>query len=307
MTAPDCGARRPSYSKRLGVSAAVQVIHQINACRKAVLDLKLNGTLGLVPTMGALHAGHLSLVHNARRQCDHVAVTIFVNPTQFAPHEDFASYPQTLEADVELCRAAGVALVFAPTAADMYPGSEQTTVQVHGLTDGLCGPWRPGHFDGVATVVAKLFHILPADAAFFGEKDYQQLQVIRQMVRDLNFPVRVVACPTVREPDGLAMSSRNAYLTLPQRRQAVSLSRTLFTALECVRRGERTVSDLVERMRADIQAAGPCTIEYIEAVDAESLRPLAVIDCRARLCLAVRIGPCRLIDNVAVDGTTASN
>jgi len=258
--------------------------------------------VGLVPTMGALHRGHLSLVDAARKQCGKVAVTIFVNPTQFAPHEDLSAYPRPLEADLTLCREAGVDLVFTPTVADMYPRGAVTTVHVAQLTDGLCGPFRPGHFDGVATVVAKLFHILPADVAFFGEKDFQQLQVVRRMVADLNFPMEIVGCPTLREPDGLAMSSRNVYLNPQERSQAASISRALFSAVNQVKQGERRAAAVTDDIRQTILSAGPASIEYVSAVDAESLALLEQFDRAARICVAVRIGRCRLIDNVAVDG-----
>lgn len=281
----------------------MQILGDIKAAREGVQSFLSTGNLvGLVPTMGALHDGHLSLVRAAKARCRRVVVTIFVNPTQFGPKEDFAAYPRPLEKDLELCRAAGVDLVFTPEVQSMYPAGATTTVHVAGLTDGLCGPFRPGHFDGVATIVAKLFNILPADVAFFGEKDYQQLQTIRRMVRDLNIPIEIVGCPTLRESDGLAMSSRNAYLSPDQRRQAVSLSRGLFAAAEQVRSGERDAAKIIDGIRKTILAAGPATIDYIDVVDAESLAVLATIDRPARICLAVRIGSCRLIDNVAVDG-----
>jgi pantoate--beta-alanine ligase len=281
----------------------MQVQQNIEACGQAVIAARKAGeTVGLVPTMGALHEGHLSLIRAAKACCRRVAVTIFVNPIQFGPHEDFAAYPRPLEKDLELCRNADVDLVFTPSVETMYPAGARTSIHVAGLSDGLCGPFRPGHFDGVATVVAKLFNILPADAAFFGEKDYQQLQVIRRMVRDLNLPIEIVGCPTVREPDGLAMSSRNVYLNPEQRQQAVSLSRALFAATAEVRGGERDPGEITRRARASILAAGPATIEYLDVVDAESLALLTTIDRPARMCLAVRIGTCRLIDNVALDG-----
>lgn len=281
----------------------MQVYQTIEPCRGVVLRARQSGdTVGLVPTMGALHEGHLSLIRTAKKRCHRVAVTIFVNPTQFAPHEDFAAYPRPQEKDLELCRQAGVDLVFTPSVATMYPQDTRTTVHVAELSDGLCGPFRAGHFDGVATVVAKLFNILPADVAFFGEKDYQQLQVIRRLVRDLNLPIEIVACPTLREADGLAMSSRNVYLTPAQRTQAVSLSRALFAAVEEVRAGQRDARAITHKARASILAAGPATIEYVDIVDAESLAVLTTIDRPARMCLAVRIGSCRLIDNMALDG-----
>ena len=257
--------------------------------------------MGLVPTMGALHEGHVSLIRAARGRCTHIAVSIFVNPTQFGPQEDFAAYPRPIEADLKVCESVGVDLVFTPNVETMYPDGAKTTVRVSSLTDGLCGPFRPGHFDGVATVVAKLFQILPADIAFFGEKDYQQLAVIRQMVRDLNIPIEIVGCPTVREPDGLAMSSRNAYLNSAERNQATCLSRALFNAAERIREGWRNVAAIVEGIREGISAAGPAQIEYVEIVDSETLDLLSIVDRSARICLAVRIGSCRLIDNIGID------
>ena len=280
----------------------MNVFTDIDPCRHAVRAVQqAGGTVGLVPTMGALHEGHLSLIRAAKVRCTRVAVSIFVNPTQFGPAEDFAAYPRPLEADLAACERAGVDWVFTPTVETMYPSGAKTTVHVRGVTDVLCGPLRPGHFDGVATVVAKLFQILPADAAFFGEKDYQQLTVIRQMVRNLNIPVEIVGCPTLREPDGLAMSSRNAYLGANERRQAACLSRALFAAVDRVRRGERTVPAILGEICGTILAAGPATIDYIDLVDAETLERLATVDRPARICLAVRIGSCRLIDNVRVD------
>ncbi len=280
----------------------MQVHKDIDSCRQAVRAVQRDGgSLGLVPTMGALHEGHVSLIRAAKARCSNVAVTIFVNPTQFAPSEDFAAYPRPLQADLDACKRSGVDLVFTPAVETMYPSGVKTTVHVSGLTDVLCGPRRPGHFDGVTTVVAKLFHILPADVAFFGEKDYQQLAVIRQMVTDLNIPIEIVGCPTVREPDGLAMSSRNAYLTAAQRTQATCLSCALFDAAERIREGRRDVSPIIDGIRNEIASAGPAQIEYVDVVDANSLESLSTVDRPARICLAVRIGMCRLIDNVGVD------
>jgi len=280
----------------------MNVLKDIDSARVAVRVLQqAGGTVGLVPTMGALHEGHASLIRAAKARCTRVAVTIFVNPTQFAPAEDFAAYPRPLQADLDSCEREGVDLVFTPTVETMYPSGVKTSVHVSGLTDVLCGPRRPGHFDGVATVVAKLFHILPADAAFFGEKDYQQLAVIRRMVRDLNIPVEIVGCPTVREPGGLAMSSRNAYLTPAQRNQSGSLSLALFRAANQISAGKRNTAMIVDGIREAITTAGPAQIEYVEIVDADTLEPLTIIDRPARICLAVKIGSCRLIDNIGID------
>jgi pantoate--beta-alanine ligase len=279
----------------------MDVLTQIEPCRRAVRAAQHAGrVVGLVPTMGALHEGHMSLVRAARGQCDLVAVTIFVNPTQFGPGEDLDQYPRTWDADLAACESAGVDLIFAPQATTMYPEDSSTSVRVSGVTEGLCGAFRPGHFEGVATIVAKLFMVLPADRAFFGEKDYQQLVVIRRMVRNLMIPIEIVPCPTVREPDGLAMSSRNAYLSPDERIQAASLSRALFAAVDQLQAGERRAARLTDRVRNAILAAGPATIEYVDVVDAETLEVLPVIDRPARLCLAVRIGACRLIDNIGL-------
>jgi len=251
--------------------------------------------------MGALHDGHVSLVRAARARCSCVAVTIFVNPAQFAPGEDFDSYPRTLERDLAVCEAEGVDLVFTPRVETMYPDGSLTKVHVERITDVLCGPRRPGHFDGVTTIVVKLFHVLPADLAFFGEKDYQQIVVIKQMVRDLNLNIEIVACPTVREPDGLATSSRNAYLSAAERGQAAALSRAIHAAADRVAAGERNVGKLVTAIRGEILKAGPAEIEYVDVVDAASLEPLTDVTGPARICVAARIGGCRLIDNVGVD------
>ncbi len=277
--------------------------HDIPTCRQAVQSARRDGTLvGLVPTMGALHEGHLSLIRAAKERCGFVAVTIFVNPTQFAPTEDLDTYPRTLDADLRACEAERVDLVFAPSVETMYPPEEcKTTVRVSGVTEHLCGRHRPGHFDGVATVVAKLFSILPAELAFFGEKDFQQFAVIRRMAADLNLSTEVIACPTVREADGLAMSSRNVRLTSNHRRQATSLSRALFSAGGIIDNGERDASRIISGIERTILAAGPAKIDYVEIVDAATVQPLSILDRPARICLAVRIGACRLIDNIAVD------
>ncbi len=278
------------------------VLKDIQECQEAVRAAqRAQGCVGLVPTMGALHEGHLSLIRAARERCAFVAVTIYVNPTQFEPGAHLEAYPRSFEADLAACEAAGVNLVFTPTNSAMYPEDARTNVHVAWLTEGLCGGHRPGHFDGVATIVTKLFNILPADLAFFGEKDYQQLVMIRRMVRDLNMRIEIVACPTVREPDGLAMSSRNAYLSPSERKRAAALSRALFGAVERVEAGQHDVAMIAAAVRAEIQAAGPADVEYVEVVDAGTLEPLRAIDRPARICLAVRIGSCRLIDNVGVE------
>jgi len=251
--------------------------------------------------MGALHHAHRSLVDAARARCDAVVVSIFVNPTQFAPTDDFQQYPRPLQSDLVICRDSGVDMVFTPTVDAMFPTGVATTVHVASLTDHLCGPFRPGHFDGVATVVAKLFNIVTPDVAFFGEKDYQQLRVIETMVNDLDLPVDIVSCPTIRESDGLAVSSRNAYLSPGERKQATSLSSAINSAARQCAQGQRDASALIAHVRRIIQDAGLAEIDYIEIVDSRSLKPVTQIETPARICLAVRIGGCRLIDNMPLD------
>lgn len=279
----------------------MNVIKESAAARGAVQNARARGMrVGFVPTMGALHAGHMSLVQAAKAQCDIVAVSIFVNPTQFGPTEDFSRYPRPLEADLAMCQRASVDLVFTPALETMYPPGAETKVGVGKIGEILCGAFRPGHFDGVATIVAKLFNILPADAAFFGEKDYQQLIIIRRMARDLDFPIEIVGCPTVREADGLAMSSRNVYLSKSERLQARSLSASLFAARDSVNTGGRDSQRIAERIRKTILQAGPAEIDYIAVVDPDDLHPIPHVEANARICLAVRIGSTRLIDNVLV-------
>ncbi|NUQ07862.1 MAG: pantoate--beta-alanine ligase, partial [Phycisphaerae bacterium] len=267
----------------------MQVWKTINAAREAI---RIGGAslrpLALVPTMGALHEGHLALVREARSRCAAVIVSVFVNPTQFSPGEDFSRYPRPFERDCELLEGESVFAVFAPDPGEIYDADAATIVRVAGLTDHLCGPFRPGHFDGVATIVTKLFNILSPDAAFFGEKDFQQLQVVRRVVRDLNLPIEIIPCPTVRDADGVALSSRNAYLTPPQRVQARSLSAALFSAKDRITRGESDVSALISDMRQKILDAGPAEIEYIEIVDPDTLKPVSRADRPVRIALAVR-------------------
>lgn len=274
----------------------------IREIRELVRRARAEGRrIGVVPTMGALHEGHLSLVRRARHTCDYVVVTIFVNPIQFNNADDLRSYPRTLDADVDACAGEGVDAVFAPHVDDMYGPDALTRVRVDKLTEPLCGRDRPGHFEGVTTVVAKLFNIVQPDAAFFGQKDAQQAIAVQRMTADLNFPVDVVICPTVREPDGLAMSSRNVHLTPEQRQQATCLYRALEEACGMVAAGERRTAPLVERMREVITSAGPCTVDYAEIVDAKTLEPVEEITGDTLIALAVQIGSARLIDNALVD------
>jgi pantoate--beta-alanine ligase len=255
-------------------------------------------TVGFVPTMGYLHEGHLSLVRESKRRAGVTVVSIFVNPTQFGPNEDFKRYPRDLARDSAFLEGAGVDVLFAPDAAGIYPPGYRTYVEVEGLQDKLCGRSRPGHFRGVATVVLKLFDIVGPDLAFFGAKDAQQVLIIKRMARDLDLDVEVVTCPLVREPDGLALSSRNAYLGPEERRAALSLSTGLRWAEKAFAAGERDAARLVAGVRAVIEAEPLARIDYVEAVDAETLEPVAEVRGEVLVALAVFVGPTRLIDNV---------
>jgi len=265
------------------------------ACRAARRGGK---RLGFVPTMGALHEGHLSLVRAARASCDVVAASIFVNPTQFAPTEDLATYPRSFEQDRDLLEREGVELLFAPSVAEMYPSSAVAWVTVEALSDKLDGRSRPGHFRGVTTVIAKLFHIVEPDAAFFGQKDAAQLAIIRSMVRDLNFPVEIVSCPIVREPDGLAMSSRNAYLDPRQRKQALVLSRSLAHVKKKWEAGERDAEILLAAGREEFAAEPSVRLDYLEIVDPGNLDPLEQAAKGSLVAVAAYVGATRLIDNL---------
>jgi pantoate--beta-alanine ligase len=253
--------------------------------------------IALVPTMGFLHEGHLSLIRWAGEQADDVVVSIFVNPTQFGPSEDFEAYPRDMERDLALCAGAGADVVFAPGVEDMYPAGFQTVISVTELSRPLCGATRPGHFDGVATVVTKLFTIVRPHLGVFGEKDYQQLQVIKRFAADLNLGVEVVGRPTVREADGLAMSSRNKYLTPEQRPAALTLSRALALAEDLVARGERESGSILAELRGMIEAVPGTEIDYLELRHPETLAPAGRVDGRTLLALAVKVGKARLIDN----------
>lgn len=259
-----------------------------------------NGRIGFVPTMGALHEGHLSLVARARAECDEVVVSIFVNPLQFGPKEDFAAYPRDGERDAALCRAAGVSTLFAAAEGEVHLSDHRTWVTVAGLEDALCGRSRPGHFRGVATVVAKLFAIVRPHAAYFGEKDAQQLRIVRRMVRDLHIDVAVAGCPTVRAEDGLALSSRNAYLSAAERAAAPVLQRALAAAAGRVHGGETDTARLVAGVRAAIAAEPLARLDYAEAVDDETLDPVVAIRRPVLLAVAAYFGKARLIDNMVL-------
>jgi len=254
--------------------------------------------LGLVPTMGALHGGHLSLVRAARASTDVVAASIFVNPTQFGPNEDLAKYPRSFERDCELLQREGVELLFAPSAEEMYPAGAITWVTVEELSSKLDGRSRPGHFRGVTTVVAKLFHVVEPDAAFFGQKDAAQVAIIRRMVRDLNLPVEIVVCPIVREPDGLAMSSRNAYLNPEQRKEALVLHRSLMRVEELFEEGEASAQKLAAAGRSEFAGDLSVRLDYFEIVHPDTLDPIQDVSEGALVAVAAYVGSTRLIDNI---------
>jgi pantoate--beta-alanine ligase len=285
-----------------------EVITSIEAMQEASKRARRRGTIALVPTMGALHEGHLSLVKAARNACDMVVVSIFVNPTQFGPKEDYERYPRTLGEDLELLGRDEVDFVFTPRTTDMYPaGNTATLVEVPSISDRLDGASRMGHFRGVATVVAKLFHITLPDAAFFGQKDAAQVAVLRAMVRDLNFPVSLVVCPTVRESDGLAMSSRNRYLTVSERVQSLALYRALSEAHGEIDRGVRDARELRGTMMRVMRDQPAMQTEYVEVVDPDTLLPVEDVSKGALLAVAARVGGTRLIDNVLLPPPAGSD
>lgn len=277
-----------------------QVIRSSAELQEKVATWKRSGMLvGVVPTMGALHDGHMSLVREARRQSDRVIVTIFVNPMQFNNPDDLTKYPRNEDHDLALLRAEGVDVLFAPGVEEVYPEGFATVVAVSGVSEPLEGAFRPGHFEGVATVVSKLFGMTQAGRAFFGEKDWQQLQVVRRLVTDLNIPVRVIGCPTIREADGLAMSSRNVRLSAAERATAPKLHAAMQAAAAAMRQGT-PVSEALEAAKVAILAAGFHDIEYLDLRSAEGLRPLTALSEPARMLVAVYLGDVRLIDNIAV-------
>ncbi len=277
----------------------MQIISDPTQMQRVSRELKRSGKrLGFVPTMGALHAGHISLVKTARQQCDVVAASIFVNPLQFGPNEDFAKYPRTFERDCEMLTAEGVAYLFAPTKETMYPPDAKTLVEVNELSEKLDGRSRPGHFKGVTTVVAKLFNIVQPDKAFFGQKDAAQVAIIRRMVRDLNMDVEVVVCPIVREADGLAMSSRNAYLDPQQRKQALVLSRALNRIQFVYDQGDRNAASLIEHGKGVVAEEPEAKLDYLEIVDRDSLDPVTSVNRGALVAIAAWVGSTRLIDNL---------
>ena len=282
-------------------AVAVEIIETVRSMQaRSEVWRSAGETIALVPTMGAFHEAHLSLMREGRKRADRLVVSLFVNPTQFGPGEDYEAYPRDLEADIKVTEGIGLDVLFHPSAGEMYPAGYATHVEVEGLGETLCGPSRPGHFRGVATVVAKLFQAVRPHVAVFGEKDFQQLAVIRRMAADFHFEIEIVGMPIVREEDGLAMSSRNMYLSADERKTALSLSRSLGVARRMIADGERDAKAIVERLRKEIDAAGPCTIDYVSVADPETMAYKATVDGPVLVALAVKVGRARLIDNTVV-------
>jgi pantoate--beta-alanine ligase len=278
--------------------AAPTVVASREALREAVRTARARGqSIGVVPTMGALHAGHLSLIEASRRECDFTIVTIFVNPAQFGPHEDFQRYPRMLEADLAAISRIGAELVFAPELTEMYGPRHATFVEMEGVAEPLEGSCRPGHFRGVATIVLKLFNLTSPDRAYFGQKDYQQTLVVRRLVADLDLPIEIRVCPIVREADGLAMSSRNVYLSADERAQALTLGRSLSCAAERATAGERDAASILAAMRNVLAGAPGVELEYLALVDPDDLSPVSRLTGVTLAAIAARVGQTRLIDN----------
>lgn len=280
----------------------MEITGAIEEVRKQVKEWRRQGlSVGLVPTMGYLHEGHKSLIERAVAENDRVVVSDFVNPIQFGVNEDLATYPRDIEADKRLCEQAGADLIFHPEAAEMYAPDFSTYVEMQKVSEGLCGKTRPTHFRGVCTVVCKLFHIVMPDRAYFGQKDAQQLAVIRRMVRDLDLDIQIVGCPIIREEDGLAKSSRNTYLSREERKAALVLSRAVFLGEDLMKKGERDADTILAAMRSLIEEEPLAKIDYVEMVDADSIEPLARARGRVLTAMAVYIGTTRLIDNFIME------
>jgi len=280
----------------------MEIAKTIESVRNLVKAARSQGKkIGLVPTMGAFHIGHISLIEAAVKRCEFVVVSIFVNPTQFGPGEDFEKYPRPLDADLEICKKAGIDVVFAPAQEQMYGAENLTWINVEKLTEQLCGQSRPVHFRGVTTVCAKLFNIVEPDIAFFGQKDGQQAIVIKRMVADLNMPLEIAICPTIREPDGLAVSSRNKYLTKQQKKDATLIYKSLQKCRQMIDAGVTDSETIIAEMRKILSQAPSIKIEYISIVDAETLQTTDLIARQVLAAVAVRIGSARLIDNILVD------
>lgn len=284
------------------MSRSLEIVENIVAARRLVREAQRTGRrVGFVPTMGALHAGHLSLMHAARKECDFVVVSIFVNPTQFGPNEDFKKYPRDLATDRRLCEEAGADLIFYPAVEEMYPAGYATFVEVAGLSDVLEGKFRPGHFRGVTTVVLKLFNAVPADIAYFGQKDYQQQTLIRRMCAELNVPIDIRVCPTIREPDGLALSSRNVYLNADERKSALALSRCLNQARDKLLAGERDLKFVRSQMLESLTATPLVKPDYATIIHPDTLEEVAAPLPKLVAVTAARVGSTRLIDNQIID------
>lgn len=279
----------------------IKVVSTVNETKAQIKEWKKQGlTVGLVPTMGFLHEGHQSLIKKAVEENDRVVVSVFVNPIQFAPNEDLETYPRDLEADKRLCDSTGADLIFHPTPEEMYPEGFSTHIQMENLTKELCGKTRPTHFGGVCTVVGKIFNIVQPNRAYFGQKDAQQLAIIKRMVRDLNFDLEIVGCPIIREPDGLAKSSRNTYLNAEERKAALILSKAIKLGKEMVENGERNAQTVIKAMTDKINSEPLARIDYVNVVDALSIEPLEVIKGEVLVAIAVYIGKTRLIDNFII-------
>jgi pantoate--beta-alanine ligase len=283
-------------SKGMKLSTTLQETRRLSRAARS-----RGAKLGLVPTMGALHEGHVSLVRAARQKCDTVAASIFVNPTQFGPSEDFAKYPRNLDQDCALLEREGVDLVFAPSVEEMYPSQNATWVTVEGMSDRLCGKSRPGHFRGVTTVVAKLLNVVEPDVAFFGQKDAAQVAIIKRMVRDLNMPVAIEVCPIVREPDGLALSSRNSYLGAEERKSALVLYRSLMRVQEEFAKDERDLAKLIESAKQEFAKEQNVRMDYLAIVDPDTLEAVPTVTRRALVAVAAFVGKTRLIDNIVLE------
>lgn len=276
----------------------MKLVHTVNEVREQVKEWKKEGlTVGLVPTMGFLHEGHQSLIAASVKENDRTVVSVFVNPTQFGPNEDFEAYPRDIEKDRALCESTGADLIFNPEPEEMYPEGFCTYTNITGLSDALCGKSRPIHFKGVCTVVSKLFNIVGADKAYFGEKDAQQLAIIRRMVRDMNIPVEIVGCPIIREEDGLAKSSRNTYLNPEERKAALILSKAVFAGKDMVENGEKSAEKIVSSMKEIIKSEPLAEIDYVEMVDMNTMKNIDAVEGTVLCAIAVKIGKTRLIDN----------
>lgn len=276
----------------------MKLVHTVNEVREQVKEWRKEGlTVGLVPTMGFLHEGHQSLIAASVKENDRTVVSVFVNPTQFGPNEDFEAYPRDIEKDSALCESTGADLIFNPEPEEMYPEGFCTYTNITGLSDALCGKSRPIHFKGVCTVVSKLFNIVGADKAYFGEKDAQQLAIIRRMVRDMNIPVEIVGCPIIREEDGLAKSSRNTYLNQEERKAALILSKAIFAGKDMVENGEKSAEKVVSSMTEIIKSEPLAEIDYVEMVDMNTMKNTDAVEGTVLCAIAVKIGKTRLIDN----------